>query len=167
MTKEQKERLLLEIYKLHERYELSKKVGDEYFEPGMMEYLDKSDGYFDERTGDIILRFESKGTRYDGRTELIERIHVGDGILVTRDENNIYNSNNFLLLTHKKRDVGSMPAHLCNVIAPLYDNGDLVFTAATVSYVEPISKRSRHAKQAMLFVELRCKLTNEICDEGF
>ena len=51
-----------------------------------------------------------------------------------------------------------MPAELCNAIAPLYDNGNLHFLGASVSYVEPISKRSRHAKQAMLFVELRMKL---------
>ena len=51
-----------------------------------------------------------------------------------------------------------MPAELCNAIAPLYDDRHLEFLGASVSYVEPISKRSRHAKQAMLFVELRMKL---------
>jgi len=44
---------------------------------------------------------------------------------------------------------------LCNAVAPLYDSGRLVFDEAHVSYVEPISKRSRLAKQAMLFVELK------------
>ena len=51
-----------------------------------------------------------------------------------------------------------MPAELCNAIAPLYDNGNLHFLGSSVSFVEPISKRSRHAKQAVLFVELRMKL---------
>ena len=45
-----------------------------------------------------------------------------------------------------------------NAIAPLYDAGVLCFEQATVSFVEPISKRSRHAKQAVLFVELKAKL---------
>ena len=53
-----------------------------------------------------------------------------------------------------------MPAELCNVIAPLFDSGELEIESARVSFVDPISKRSRHAKQAMLFVEacmrLRC-----------
>ncbi len=51
-----------------------------------------------------------------------------------------------------------MPAELCNVIAPLYDEGILKFEGAKVSFVEPISKRSRHAKQAVLFVEMRARL---------
>ena len=51
-----------------------------------------------------------------------------------------------------------MPAELCNAIAPLYDSGNLVFEYSRTSFVEPISKRSRHAKQAVLFVELKMVL---------
>lgn len=153
-----KENLLKEIEKLHHRYELSKTVTPDFFEPGMMEYLDKSEGIFDEATGEILLRFEAKGTRYDGRTEQIEKLKVGDTIKVERDKGNNYNPNNFMLLTVKGNNVGNMPAELCNAIAPLYDNGYLVFNQCLASFVEPISKRSRYAKQAVLFVELKCKL---------
>lgn len=153
-----KENLLKEIGKLHHRYELSKTVTPDYFEPGMMEYLDKSEGVFDEATGEILLRFEAKGTRYDGRTEHIEKLKIGDTVKVERDKGNNYNPNNFMLLTVKSNNVGNMPAELCNAIAPLYDNGCLTFESSVVSYVEPISKRSRYAKQAVLFVELKCKL---------
>ena len=48
-------------------------------------------------------------------------------------------------LTEKEKDVGNMPAELCNAIAPLYDEEILVIDSAKVSYVEPISKRSKHA----------------------
>ena len=58
----------------------------------------------------------------------------------------------------KGKNLGNMPAQLCNAIAPLFDNGALLFIESSVSYVEPISKRSRHAKQAILFVELKMKL---------
>lgn len=54
-----------------------------------------------------------------------------------------------------------MPAELCNVIAPLYDKGTLIFEGVSVSFVELISKRSRHAKQAMLFVELRARVSGK------
>ncbi len=155
MTREQKEALLREAGKLHERFELSKTVGPDYFEPGLMEYLDKSEGIYNEASGELLLRFESRGTRYSGRAEQIEKVKTGDGIIVTRDPENSFNHNNFMLFTEKGKDVGNMPAELCNVIAPLYDEGSLVFESAHVSYVEPISKRSRHAKQAVLFVELR------------
>ena len=151
----QRETLLKEIEKLHKRNELSRTVGEDYFEPGMMEYLEQSDGYYVETTSEIVLRFEAKGTRYEGRTEQIEKIKVGDPIRIARDKENPYNANNFMLLTHKGQNVGTMPAELCNAIAPLYDDGKLEFIKSSVSYVEPISVRSRYAKQAVLFVELR------------
>ena len=145
-----------EIVKLHARYELAGTVTDDYYEPGMMEYLDQSDGSFDAETGIAELRFESKGTRYGDRTEQIESLKPGDVIIIERDPDNRYNSNNFVLKTAGGKDVGNMPAELCNAIAPLYDAGELEFIGAEVSFVDPISKRSRYAKQAMLFVYLKC-----------
>lgn len=153
------EKLLAEIEKLHHRNVLSKQVANDYFEPGMMEYLDQYEGIYNSESREALLRFESKGTRYAGRTERIERICVGDVIHIVRDFENPYNSNNFVLITEKGHDVGYMPAELCNVIAPMYDCDELTFLEAKVSFVEPISKRSRYAKQAVLFVELCVKLT--------
>ncbi|MBR2743641.1 MAG: hypothetical protein IKD89_08665 [Clostridia bacterium] len=162
MTREQKEALLSEAGRLHERFELSKTAGPDYFEPGLMEYLDKSEGTYDEASGELLLRFESRGTRYSGRTEQIEKVKEGDIIEIRRDRENPFNHNNFLLFTANGKDVGNMPAELCNVIAPLYDEGSLLFEKARVSYAEPISRRSRHAKQAVLFVELKARLSERI-----
>ena len=156
---EQKEILLTEMLKLHARHELSKTMGPDFFEPGMMEYPEQSDGSWDETSRELILRFESKGTRYDGRTEQIEKVKTGDVIRITRNPENPYNPNNFRLFTERGKDVGNMPAELCNAVAPLYDEGNLVINSATVSFVDPISKRSRHAKQAILFVEMHANLT--------
>lgn len=150
--------LIAEIDKLHARNELADSVGPDYFEPGMMEYLDKSDGCYDENTGSIEMRFESKGTRYGDRTEQIESLSEGDVLYIERDPDNQFNSNNFIIKTAKGKDVGNMPAELCNVIAPLYDSGRLEITDSKVSFVEPISRRSRHAKQAILFAHLKCRL---------
>ena len=147
-----------EAAKLFHRYELSKNIAPDYFEPGMMEYLDKSYGLFDENTGAFLLRFESKGTRYGDRTEQIEDLSIGDSIAVIRDAENEHNSNNFFLTTSGGKDVGNMPAELCNVIAPLYDAGLVEISDSKVSFVEPISKRSRYAKQAILFVEIEGKI---------
>ena len=162
MYDERKENLLKELEKLHKRNGLSKSVGPAYFEPGMMEYLEQSEGLYDALTGEVLIRFESKGTRYDGRTEQIEKVKDGNRIMVIREKDNPYNANNFVLHTEKGQDVGNMPAELCNAIAPLFDSGELVFENASVSFVEPISKRSRHAKQAMLFVELKAKLKTTV-----
>lgn len=155
---EQKENLLAEIELLHQRHERSKIVSDDYFEPGMMEYLEQSDGIYNSQTGTIKIHFEVKGTRYEGRTEQIEKLQTGDSVRIERDCENPYNSNNFMILTNKGKSLGNMPAQLCNVIAPLFDNDNLVFTESKVSFVEPISKRSRHAKQAILFVETSMKI---------
>lgn len=150
-----------EVRKLHHRLELSKTVGPDYYEPGLMEYLDQSDGSFEPETGELMLRFEVRGTRYEGRTELIEKIHLDDPILVCREKDNPYNANNFYLTTVKGKNVGNMPAYLCNVLAPFYDESLLADITCKVSYVEPISKRNRHAKQAMLFVEIRVKVQGD------
>jgi hypothetical protein len=159
MTQEQKENLLQEIDKLHQRNVLSKNVTEDYFEPGMMEYLEQSEGRFNEESKTIYLRFEARGTRYDGRTEVIEKVKVGDVIQIVRDGTNPYNHNNFSLFNRKGKDVGNVPAELCNVLAPLYDAGEIVFERTQVSFVEPISKRSRYAKQAVLFVETTIKIS--------
>lgn len=152
------ENLLKEIEKLHHRHELSKTVTPDYFEPGMMEHLDKTNGVYEPETGRITLRFEAKGTRYEGRTEYIEKMQCGDRIVVLRDRANPFNSNNFTMENARGCNVGHFPAELCNVIAPLYDSGRLTIGNALVSYVEPLTKRNRHAKQAVLFVEVHCQL---------
>lgn len=150
--------LRAEAEALHQRNLLAQTVGPDYFEPGMMEYLEQSDGGFDETDGTWFLRFEARGTRYEGRTEQIETMRPGDEIRLIREPDNSFNPNNFTLVTRRGRNVGNVPASICNALAPLYDSGALVFTGARASFVEPISKRSRHAKQAVLFVELRGKV---------
>ncbi len=158
MTEGQKQALLTEVEKLHQRNELSKTVGPDWYDPGMMEYLNQSDGAFDPDTGSLLLRFEARGTRYEGRTEQIEKVHVGDALRIEREPENPFNANNFRILTANGQNVGNMPAELCNVTAPLFDKGSLSIDSAAVSFVEPISKRNRHAKQAILFVEMQCSI---------
>ena len=152
----QLETLLQEAEKLHQRHALAETLGPDHYEPGKMEYLEQSDGLWDRDSGSLTLRFASRGTRYDGRSEMIERLRIGDPITLQRDPQNPYNPNNFVLRTKRGEDVGNMPAELCNAVAPLYDAGALRFDRAAVSFVEPLSKRSRHARQAVLFVELIC-----------
>lgn len=157
----EKELLLKEINKLDEKRKLAETVGPEYFEPGMMEYLGEYLGDYDAETGSFLIRFEAKGTRYNGRTEQIERIKVGDTLQLVREPENQFNNNNFVIMTEDSDDVGNMPAELCNAIAPLFDAGELTIDEAKVSFVDPISKRSRYAKQAVLFVEARGKVIDK------
>ena len=158
VNEKQLQNLLEEIDKLQQKYELSKKVGRDYYEPGMMEYLDQYYGHYNQDTGELLLRFEAKGTRYEGRTRILEDVKQKQLLQILRDKDNKYNSNNFVILTIDNKDVGNMPAELCNAIAPLYDSGQLSILKAEVSYIEPVTKRSRYAKQAVLFIEMKCQL---------
>ncbi len=148
--------LLQEAEKLHQRHEFAKIITPDHYEPGNMEHLEQAEGIWNAKDNRLTLCFESRGTRYDNRSEFIERLHIGDPIFLRRDFANPYNRNNFVLLNKHEEDVGNMPAELCNVVAPLYDENLLRIEHASVSYLEPLSKRSRHARQAILFVELIC-----------
>lgn len=150
--------MIREITVLRERHESAARYTPDFFEPGMIAHPEQWDGSFDPQTGRAVIRFESRGTRYDGRTEQIETVHVGDPLEIVRDWENPYNSNNFMIYTRHGQDVGNLPAELCNAIAPLWDRQLLRLEEAKVSFVEPISHRSRHARQAVLFVELTLTL---------
>lgn len=146
--------LFREAEKLRKRHELADTITPDYFEPGMMEYLEQSNAVYDKESNVLTLNFEAKGTQYEGRTEAIERIRCGDKLTILRDKDHQYNPNNFSIISAKGINLGNVPAELCNAMADLYDNGVLSIRDAEVSYVEPISKRSRHAKQAILFVRV-------------
>lgn len=153
-----KQDLLEFVYGLNHKYELSKTVGDDYYEPGMMENLEQYRGEYVEQVNMIFLRVESKGLRYDNQTQNLERIAVGDELRIVRDINNLYNSNNFAIKSNKNESLGNLPADFCNAFAPLYDMGYATILKATVSYIERLKDRSRYARQGVLFVELQIKL---------
>lgn len=153
----QKEELIAEINKFQEKYELSKTVGEDYYEPGMMEFLDKYLGQYNEATNTAIIRTEIKGLRYENRTLRLDFLNVGDSVSIVREERNTFNSNNFMVQNERSESLGNLPAELCNAIAPLYDMGYVILGKAKVSYIEKIKERSRYAKQGILFIELQLK----------
>lgn len=153
-----KQNLLEFVNSLNYKYELSKTVGEDYYEPGMMENLEQYRGEYLEQANIIILRTESKGLRYDNQTQNLERIAVGDEVQIIRDIDNPYNPNNFTIKSNKNEPLGNLPAELCNSLAPLYDTGYATVLTATISYVERLKDRSRYAKQGVMFVELNIKI---------
>lgn len=142
---------------LNQKFELSKTVEPDYFEPGMMENLDQYKGEYDESNNMITLRVDAKGLRYDNRTQNLERLSVGEPVDIVRESGNLYNSNNFMI-KNKNYSLGNLPAELCNTLAPLYDSGYATVLSAEVSYIEKLRDRSRYAKQGVLFIEMCIKL---------
>lgn len=153
-----KEALLEIVARLQEKKELSASVGPDWYEPGRMENLEQYLGQFEESTGTITIRTESKGLRYDERTPRLDYMAVGDPVQLVREPDNQFNTNNIRILSEKDEDLGNLPAELCNVIAPLLDSGRLMIQCAQISYLERIRERSRYARQGVMFIELIAKI---------
>lgn len=149
-----KEELLHIAEKLQNKKELSAHIGPDYYEPGNMENLDQYCGLFDETNDQLVIRTESKGLRYEGRTPRLDTLSVGDPVKLVREPNNPFNENNIMILSEKGENLGNLSAELCNAISPLLDPGYLTIEEAHVSYIERIRDRSRYAKQGVLFIEV-------------
>ena len=152
-----KEELITLVAHYGKKYELSKEVGPDYYEPGMMENLDQYFGAYDEATRRLTIKCEAKGLRYDNRTTNLEQVSVGDQVRIVRERNNAFNSNNFEITTIGNASLGYLPADLCNALAPLYDAGCADIISTRISYIERISQRSRYARQGVLFIEIVIK----------
>jgi hypothetical protein len=153
-----RDELLQFVEATKEKYELSKTVGPDYYEPGMMENLDQYYGNYDSEAEVITIRTDVKGLRYENRTRRLDKLSVSDEVLIKRDKENTFNANNFNITNAKGESLGTLSAPLCNALAPLYDAGYVAITESKVSYIEKLSERSRYAQQGVLFVELKIKL---------
>ena len=153
-----KEELIKLAAAYNKKLELSREVGPDHYDPGMMENLEQYKGVYDEAIKQIVIRCELKGLRYDNRTANLEAVAVGDDVSVVRDASNMFNSNNFSVSSVSGASLGYLPAELCNALAPLYDAGCASIISSVITYIEKIGQRSRYAKQGVLFVELIIKL---------
>ena len=155
--REQKTAFLDRIREYNHKYELSQTVGPDYYEPGMMENLGQYFGSSDDQ-GNYTVRVDIRGLRYENRSARLKKCNVGDELKIIRDPQNSYNANNFNVALSDGFIMGTLPADLCNAIAPLYDLGYMVIEKASISYIEQLSERSRYAKQGVMFVEMRVHL---------
>ena len=155
--REQKAAFLEIIQECNHKYELSKIVGPDYYEPGMMENLEQYCGFSDDQ-GNYIIRIDIKGLRYENRSAKLQKCKVGDEVNIIRDTKNSYSANNFNVSLSDGFIMGTLPANFCDAIASLYDLGFLVIEKAFISYIEQLNVRSRYAKQGVMFVELHVHL---------
>ena len=155
--REQKTAFLEILQEYNHKYELSKIVGPDYYEPGMMENLEQYCGSSDDQ-GNYTIRVDIKGLRYENRSAKLMKCKVGDKVKIIRDTQNSYNANNFNVSLSDGFIMGTFPANFCDAIAPLYDLGFLVVDKAFISYIEQLNERSRYAKQGVMFVEMHVHL---------
>lgn len=90
------------------------------------------------------------GTQYNGRIDRIEKINIGDTVVLIREPDNEWGENTIDVRTYDG-SIGYLDQDACDKLAPLIDSGRIKYTAA-VARVVPLSKRSRHCKTAIVTV---------------
>lgn len=130
------------------------------FAPGTLAVSgdDKVYADYNAATGKIVIRTEVKGTGETERIARIEYLYEGAKIKIRREPTNRYNSNNLLVTNAGGAELGNIGADVGDVLSPLIDAGLASVDSASVSYVEPLSKRSSRAKKALLYVEMNITL---------
>lgn len=146
--------LLFYAEELHRKHLLYETTPSFAYQPGMTENLQQYDGLYDPENRALTLFTEVKGLRYENRSRHLEGVSVGDPVLLSRDAQNAYNPNNFELLRTDGKTLGTLPAELCNRLAPLYDLNEIEVKNVQASYIEQLEERSRYAKQGVLFVRV-------------
>lgn len=143
----------LKAYKM-----LSGDKPEDLFMPEVMEYLSEYDGAYNNDKSKFALCFEIKGTRYEERTYNIEHVSQGDVLYIERETTNTVNPNNFQVFNKRHENIGVLPAELCNILAPIYDEGGLKIDSASVSFVDHILERSRYATKSVVFCGLNVSI---------
>lgn len=146
--------LLFYAEELHRKHLSHETTPPFAYQPGMTENLQQYDGLYDPDKKALTILTEVKGLRYENRSRHLESVSVGDSVLLRRDAQNAYNPNNFELLRTDGKTLGTLPADLCNRLAPLYDLNEIEVTNVQASYIEQLDDRSRYAKQGVLFVKI-------------
>ena len=100
---------------------------------------------------------EVSGTQYEGRSDRIEKVQVGDKLELVREPDNAYDKN-AISIQNDEGPLGYLPQYIVESLSPLMDAG-MVTCTATVSEVVPLSRRSKRARKAILKVRLNYTLT--------
>ena len=155
---EYKEHLLNLVDKHKKKKELSTTIDPFTYDPGNTENLEYYFGEYNNETSIITLNTEIKGLRYEDRSRHLDEINEGDIVIIKRDPNNPFNTNNFEVFTENDKSLGSLSAELCNQLAPLFDLGYAIIIESKAQHIEKLEKRSRYVKQGILFIRLIIKL---------
>ena len=100
------------------------------------------------------------GTQYEGRTERIEYLSVGDKVCLVREPNNESNANNVSVRNINGESLGNLHAGVCDVFAPVMDEDLANEITAVVEEVVPLSQRGARARKAELKVRITLHIPN-------
>ena len=94
------------------------------------------------------------GTQYEGRSERIEAVRVGDLVSLVREPDNMYDPQ-AIDVRNADGSLGHIPADVVCELAPLIDK-ELYDCTAVVSSVTRLSERSGRARKALISVKVEC-----------
>ena len=95
-------------------------------------------------------------TRFEGRTERIEKVKVGDSVSLVHISGDKANPNCVDVLWNGET-VGLLEPDAADIMAPILDKGDKEYTA-TVYSVTPLSKRSKRCQTALISIHIQFKV---------
>ena len=98
------------------------------------------------------------GTAYEGRSDRIESVMVGDRLKLVHESDNEFDQN-AIDVRNKEGSLGHLPDIIAQDVAPLLDSG--VSCDAIVTKVVPLSARSARAKKAILKIRLEYNGTSK------
>lgn len=119
---------------------------------------DKAYASFNQTSREVFIKTEVQGTQYEGRSARIENIEEGTLVNIIREPENQYNANNLAVQNLAGESLGNISSDVCDILSPMIDAGYLKIKNVSVSYVEPLSKRSARAKKAILYVAITMEL---------
>jgi hypothetical protein len=102
------------------------------------------------------------GTQFNGRSEFIEFLNVGDRLQIIRDSDNFFDKFTLSVCNEKGQELGTMWINLADELSPLLDAGLASITDSHVKRVVPISKRETGAVKAILQMEMTIQLNQEV-----
>lgn len=103
------------------------------------------------------------GTQYEGRTERIENVKVGDPVYLIREPDSSYDRY-AIDVRNDEGSLGHLDADTAKLLAGLIDE-EMIECAAWVKEVIPLSQRGKQAKTAIITIGL--ELTSSIEEEDY
>lgn len=109
---------------------------------------------FNKQQNMVQIEIEVMGTQFNGRTELIEFLQVGDKLQIVRDADNYFDQFTLSVCNEKGEELGTMWVNLADELSPLLDAGLARIIDSHVKQVVPLSKREQGTVKAILQMEM-------------
>lgn len=152
-----KKELLSLVEMLQSQHELATMYPEGTLAPGVGDV--NTYASYDEAKKTVVLSTEVQGTAYEGRSDRIENILKDDVVKVERNPSKEYDLNALEVKNSRGESLGNLGSDVAAVLSPLIDREIATIENAKVSYVEPLSKRSKKAKKAILYIELTVRMS--------